>query len=123
VRTLCSSTLIAEAMVVGFAALVAMHLSSVSHGTLWAVCGAAMALCVLLCGVLGRPGAVAVGWALQIALIASGVVVGMMYGLGLIFAALWWASVHYGRKVDVIKAARAASAAAPSASAASSAEV
>jgi hypothetical protein len=110
VRTLCSSTLIAEAMVVGFAALVAMHLSSVSHGTLWAVCGAAMALCVLLCGVLGRPGAVAIGWALQLALIASGAVVGMMYGLGVIFAALWWASVYYGRKVDVIKAARAAAA-------------
>jgi len=111
VRTLCSSTLIAEAMVVGFAALVAMHLSTVSHGALWAVCGAAMAFCVLLCGVLGRPGAVAVGWLLQLALIASGMVVGMMYGLGLIFAALWWASVHYGRKVDVIKAARAAAAA------------
>ena len=111
-RTLCSSTLIAEAMVVGFAALVAMHLSSVSHGTLWAVCGAAMALCVLLCGVLGRRGAVQIGWALQIALIASGVVVGMMYGLGLIFAALWWASVHYGRKVDTLKAAYAAAEAA-----------
>jgi hypothetical protein len=108
VRTLCSSTLIAEAMVVGFAALVAMHLSSVSHGTLWAVCGAAMALCVLLCGMITRPGAVAVGWVLQVALIASGAVVGMMYALGVIFAALWWASVHYGRKIDVIKAARAA---------------
>jgi hypothetical protein len=119
VRTLCSSTLIAEAMVVGFAALVAMHLSSVSHGTLWAVCGAAMALCVLLCGVLGRPGAVAIGWGLQAALIASGVVVGMMYGLGVIFAALWWASVHYGRKVDAIKAARAAEAAEPAAEAGS----
>ena len=106
-RTLCSSTLIAEAMVVGFAALVAMHLSSVSHGTLWAVCGAAMALCVLLCGMITRPGAVAVGWVLQVALIASGAVVGMMYGLGVIFTALWWASVHYGRKIDVIKAARA----------------
>jgi hypothetical protein len=107
VRTLCSSTLIAEAMVVGFAALVAMHLSDVSSTTLWSVCGAAMALCVLLCGVITRPGAVAVGWVLQLALIASGTVVGMMYGLGVIFAALWWASVHYGRKIDIIKTARA----------------
>lgn len=106
-RTLCSSTLIAEAMVVGFAALVAMHLSDVSADTLWIVCGSAMALCVLLCGVLTRPGAVAVGWALQLALIASGAVVGMMYVLGVVFAALWWASVHYGRKVDIIRTARA----------------
>ncbi|MEZ0096086.1 DUF4233 domain-containing protein [Streptacidiphilus sp. EB129] len=109
-RTLCSSTLIAEAMVVGFAALVAMHLSSVSSTTLWTVSGIVMALCVLLCGVLGRPGAVAVGWVLQLGLIASGAVVGMMYGLGVIFALLWWASVHYGRKIDTIKATRAQSA-------------
>ena len=106
-RTLCSSTLIAEAMVVGFAGLVAMHLSDVSGATLWTVCGIAMAVCVLLCGVLARPGAVAVGWVLQLALIASGAVVGMMYVLGIVFAALWWASVHYGRRIDTIKAARA----------------
>ena len=106
-RTLCSSTLIAEAMVVGFAGLVAMHLSDVNSTTLWTVCGIVMAVCVLLCGVLGRPGAVTIGWVLQVALIASGAVVGMMYGLGVIFAALWWASVHYGRKVDAIKASRA----------------
>jgi hypothetical protein len=110
VRTLCSSTLISEAMVIGFAALVAMRLSHVSGTTLWSVSGAAMLLCVLLCGVLGRRGAVAIGWALQIALIASGVVVSMMYGLGVIFAGLWWASVHYGRKIDAIKAARLAEA-------------
>jgi hypothetical protein len=110
VRTLCSATLISEAFVIGFAALVAMHLSSVSAVTLWSVSGAAMLLCVLLCGMLGRRGAVGVGWALQIALIASGAVVGMMYGLGVVFAALWWASVHFGRKVDAIKAARAAEA-------------
>lgn len=106
-RTLCSTTLIAEAMVIGFAALVAMHLSNVGSATLWTVSGVAMALCVLLCGVIARPGAVAVGWVLQLALIASGAVVGMMYGLGVIFAVLWWASVHYGRKIDIIKASRA----------------
>jgi len=84
---------------------------TVPTGARGGVGGAARAFGVRLCGVLGRPGAVAVGWLLQLALIASGMVVGMMYGLGLIFAALWWASVHYGRKVDVIKAARAAAAA------------
>ncbi|MEY9937129.1 DUF4233 domain-containing protein [Streptacidiphilus sp. MAP5-3] len=109
-RTLCSTTLISEAMVIGFAALVAMHLSDVSSGTLWSVSGAAMALCVLLCGALNRKGAVTVGWALQIALIASGAIVGMMYALGVIFAGLWWCSVHYGRKIDTIKAAREAQA-------------
>ncbi|MFF7458969.1 DUF4233 domain-containing protein [Kitasatospora sp. NPDC008115] len=109
-RTLCSSTLIGEALVVLFAALVAMQLSDVSTAALWTVSGIAMALCVLLCGMITRPGAVAVGWVLQLALIASGFVVPTMFALGLVFAGLWWCSVHYGRRIDEIKAARAAAA-------------
>ncbi|MFD8698788.1 DUF4233 domain-containing protein [Kitasatospora purpeofusca] len=111
-RTLCSSTLIGEALVVLFAALVAMQLTDVSHGALWTVSGIAMVLCVLLCGMITRPGAVAVGWALQFGLIASGFVVPTMFVLGVIFAGLWWCSVHYGRRIDEIKAARTAAAAA-----------
>lgn len=106
-RTLCSSTLIGEVFVTLFAALVAMRLSSVPSATLWTVSGITMALCVLLCGVITRRGAVAVGWALQLGLIASGLVVPMMYGLGVVFAALWWCSVHYGRRIDAIRDARA----------------
>ncbi|AZM46055.1 DUF4233 domain-containing protein [Streptomyces sp. WAC 06738] len=110
-RTLCASTLIGEILVVGLTGLVAMQQSDLSNGTIWGVSGAAMVLCVLLCGMLGRPGAVQVGWGLQIALIASGFVVPSMFFLGAVFAALWWASVHYGRIVDEAKAARARAAA------------
>jgi uncharacterized protein DUF4233 len=109
-RTLCSSTLIGEFFVIGFAGLVAMKHPDLSMGAVWTVCGIAMALCVLLCGVLSRPGALATGWALQIGLIASGFVVGTMFFLGVIFAGLWWASIHYGRKVDEIRARHAAQA-------------
>ncbi|MGW4893954.1 DUF4233 domain-containing protein [Kitasatospora sp. NPDC004240] len=107
-RQLCSSTLIGEALLMLFAALVAMQLSDVPTATLWTVTGVAMTLCVLLCGFITRPGAVAVGWALQVGLIASGFVLPTMFGLGVVFAGLWWCSVHYGRKVDEMKAARAA---------------
>ena len=107
-RTLCSSTLIGEALLVLFAGLVAMQLSDVSTTTVWTVSGIAMLLCVLLCGMITRPGAVAVGWALQLGLIASGFVLPTMFGLGIVFAGLWWCSVHYGRRIDEIKAARAA---------------
>src|SRR5689334_5005903 len=79
-----------------------------SSSTVWTVSGIAMFLCLALCGVLTRPGGVAFGWALQIALIASGFVVPTMFFLGAIFAALWWASVHYGRKIDEAKARFAA---------------
>jgi hypothetical protein len=103
-RTLCSSTLVSEFFVIGFAGLVAMKHPDLSQATVWSVCGAAMAVCLLLCGMLSRPGALAVGWVLQAALVASGFVIGTMYFLGVVFAALWWASIHFGRKVDEIRA-------------------
>ncbi|MFH8564031.1 DUF4233 domain-containing protein [Streptomyces sp. NPDC017988] len=107
-RTLCASTLIGEFFVIGFAGLVAMKDPDLSMGTVWAVSGIAMLLCLLLCGVITRPGGVPLGWALQIALIASGFVVPTMFFMGALFAALWWASVHFGRKIDEAKARFAA---------------
>ncbi|GGR76202.1 membrane protein [Streptomyces aureoverticillatus] len=107
-RTLCSSTLIGEFFVIGFAGLVAMKDPDLAMGTVWTVCGVAMALSVLLCGMVTRPGGVQLGWALQIALIASGVVIPMMFFMGAMFAALWWASVHFGRQIDEAKARFAA---------------
>ncbi|MCX3059127.1 DUF4233 domain-containing protein [Streptomyces beihaiensis] len=107
-RTLCSSTLIGEFFIIGFAGLVAMKDDSLSSSAVWTVCGVAMALSVLLCGMVTRPGGVQLGWALQIALIISGFVVPLMFFLGACFAALWWASVHFGRKVDEAKARWAA---------------
>ncbi|MFF4014306.1 DUF4233 domain-containing protein [Streptomyces sp. NPDC001843] len=109
-RTLCSSTLIGEFFVIGFAGLVAMKDQDLSTATVWTVCGIAMFLSVALCGMVTRPGGVALGWALQIALVASGFYVPMMFILGVVFAALWWASVHFGRKVDEAKARFAAQA-------------
>lgn len=109
-RTLCSSTLIGEFFIIGFAGLVAMKDPDLSTSTVWLVSGIAMVLCVLLCGMVTRPGGVALGWALQLALVASGVFVPTMYFMGAVFAALWWASVHYGRKVDQAKARFAAQA-------------
>ncbi|KES05687.1 membrane protein [Streptomyces toyocaensis] len=114
-RTLCASTLIGEFFVIGFAGLVAMKDPDLSTGTVWTVCGIAMFLSVALCGVITRPGGVALGWALQIALVASGVFVPMMFFLGVVFALLWWASVHFGRKVDEAKARFAARADQPDA--------
>ncbi|WP_030673885.1 DUF4233 domain-containing protein [Streptomyces sp. NRRL B-1347] len=107
-RTLCSSTLIGEFFVIGFAGLVAMKDPDLETGTVWTVCGVAMALSVLLCGMVTRPGGVQLGWALQVALIASGFVVPIMFFMGAMFAALWWASVHFGQKIDEAKARFAA---------------
>ncbi|MEH0578761.1 MULTISPECIES: DUF4233 domain-containing protein [Streptomyces] len=113
-RTLCSSTLIGEFFIIGFAGLVAMKDADLSTSTVWTVCGIAMLFSVLLCGVVTRPGGVALGWALQIALVASGFFVPIMFFMGVLFGALWWASVHFGRKIDEAKARFAAQAAASS---------
>ncbi|MFI1352968.1 DUF4233 domain-containing protein [Streptomyces sp. NPDC020898] len=113
-RTLCASTLIGEVFLIGFAGLVAMKDPDLSMTTVWTVSGIAMLLCVLLCGVVTRPGGVQLGWALQIGLIASGFIVPTMFFMGVMFAALWWASVHYGRKIDEAKARFAAQARATS---------
>ncbi|MGP3991128.1 DUF4233 domain-containing protein [Streptomyces sp. 3N207] len=109
-RTLCASTLIGEFFVIGFAGLVAMRTSDLSAATVWTVSGIAMALCVLLCGFITRPGGVQLGWALQIALLAGGFVVPAMFFLGACFGGLWWASVHFGKKIDEAKAHFAAGA-------------
>ncbi|SPF02945.1 DUF4233 domain-containing protein [Streptomyces sp. MA5143a] len=109
-RTLCASTLIGEFFVIGFAGLVAMKDPDLAMSTVWTVSGVAMFLCVVLCGLVTRPGGVQLGWALQIALILSGFFVPTMFFMGAVFAALWWASVHFGRKVDEAKARFAAQA-------------
>ncbi|MFF2325720.1 MULTISPECIES: DUF4233 domain-containing protein [unclassified Streptomyces] len=103
-RTLCASTLIGEFFVIGFAGLVAMKSDDLTNATVWTVCGIGMLLSVLLCGMISRPGGVQLGWVLQIALVLSGFFVPMMFILGVVFGALWWASVHYGRKIDEAKA-------------------
>lgn len=110
-RTLCASTLIGEFFVIGFAGLVAMKQPGLTTAAVWTVSGIAMVLCVLLCGMLTRPGGVAAGWVLQAGLVAAGFAVPTMFFLGTVFAALWWASVHFGRKVDEAKSRHARQAA------------
>jgi hypothetical protein len=104
-RTLCASTLIGEFFVIGFAGLVAMKQPGLTMATVWTVSGIAMVLCLLLCGVVTRPSGLVAGWALQVGLVLSGFAVPTMFFLGGVFAALWWASVHFGRKVDAAKSA------------------
>ncbi|MER6910874.1 DUF4233 domain-containing protein [Streptomyces sp. NPDC000594] len=103
-RTLCASTLIGEFFVIGFAGLVAMKDPDLSMATVWTVCGVAMVLSVLLCGMISRPGGIQLGWVLQIGLVLSGFVVPVMFFLGACFAGLWWASVHFGGTMDRNKA-------------------
>jgi Protein of unknown function (DUF4233) len=107
-RILASTVLTAEALVVFFACLVAVQLTDIGTATVWAVGGSFALLCLLLCGLLRHRWALWVGSAFQVVLIASGIVIPMMYAIGVFFAMIWIAALRVGAKVDAIKAARAA---------------
>ena len=105
VKRMASSVLSFEVLVISLFALVAMKLSDLSAGTVWAICGPAMAVCILLCAMLRKPWAYTVGWALQVALIAGGFVITDMFFIGGFFALLWYWGLKAGRRIDAEKAA------------------
>jgi uncharacterized membrane protein len=104
-----------EAVVVLLAIVPAMRLEHVSGGTAGLVAGVIAVLAIALSGLVGRPRmgwVVYAGTALQLLVIASGVLVHTMYGLGVIFAALWFTGIWLARKVERETQARAEPAAA-----------
>jgi hypothetical protein len=103
-RRLCAAILTLEAIALGLSTPVLISVAGVSTATgLWIGLGLAVA-CVLVAGMLRRPWAYAVGWAIQVAAIALGVVVHSMFVLGAIFLALWATAYFLGRKIEVERA-------------------
>ncbi|MDQ1245701.1 MAG: hypothetical protein QG597_68 [Actinomycetota bacterium] len=72
----------------------------------WVGAGLAV-LCVVAAGLVARPFGVALGWVVQVLVIATGVLVPMMVALGGIFAVLWWVAIRYGRRADAAADQRA----------------
>lgn len=103
-RIFAATTLTMEALVIGFAILVAKDLSSLSRGEVVGGGLVLAVLCLLLAGLLRRPGAYAAGWVLQVLVVLCGFVVPLMFVMGAIFLALWWASMHYGQQAERIRA-------------------
>ena len=82
-----------------FAGLVAKDLSTLSAATaLWGAAGLGVA-CLLAAGFTDRAAGRAVGWALQVALIAVGFWVPAMFFLGVVFLLLWIAALRVGARV------------------------
>ena len=103
-RVLCSSVLIFEAIVIGLFIPVAINAGGYPAGVVGAVGGVTALLALIAPRGLGSGWGITLGWAIQVAMIASGFFVPMMFVLGAAFAALWWAALHYGRKADEIRA-------------------
>ena len=105
---MCAAILSLEAVVMLLTTPVMISLTDVAWQVATAIGLGLMVLCVLVAGMLRRPAAYALGWGIQVAAIALGFVIPVMFGLGAVFLALWWAAYAVGRKIDREKAEAAA---------------
>lgn len=95
--------LVLEAIVIGLAIPVAVAIGHANPRLAGTVGGAVAATAVILAGLAGRGGMrwpYIAGSALQCLVIAGGLWVGVMYFLGVVFAALWAAAVWLGYRVE-----------------------
>jgi hypothetical protein len=98
-RRLCGTVLAMEAVIALLTIVPAKVLGHASGGTAAAVCGAVALVAIVLSGFVGkRPWALYAGSVLQLAVIATGVLLPVMYVLGAIFAALWFTGIWLARK-------------------------
>lgn len=100
-RVMAAAVLSMESILMGFALLIAKD--SASNTQLWL--GAILAILLFLsAGMLKRKSGYFLGSFLQICLVLYGLVVTMMYYLGLLFLILWVFAIVLGRRGEAIKA-------------------
>ncbi|WP_324652994.1 DUF4233 domain-containing protein [Georgenia sp. H159] len=107
-RALFAATLLfSEALLVLFAGLVAYGLELVPVPALLWGCAALM-LWAVVAGALVRRGAVGyvLGSMLQLVLVATGILLPTMFGVGGVFAVLWIVSLRIGGQIDAERVVR-----------------
>lgn len=73
------------------------------------VIGITITVLLLICaGLLRSQFGWVLGWVLQLAVLLYGFVIPSMFFMGAIFAALWIAAIHFGRKGEAIRASLSA---------------
>jgi hypothetical protein len=95
-RRLTSSVLAMEVVVFWLAIIVAIVQSHVAAAAALAVGGALAVGCIVVAGMIARPWAYRAGDILQVAAVACGFVVRVMFVVGLLFAVLWVIAVRMG---------------------------
>lgn len=109
-RTLCASVLAFEALVVALAIVPALTLTDTHHTVIVAGGLSVVALCVLAAGTLRSPTGYVIGSAVQLLVVAAGVVLPVMFFLGGLFALLWVSAILVARRADTVLAAKRAAA-------------
>ncbi len=105
-RSLAATMLSLQAVVLGLTTPVMISVASVPVATaLWVGLGL-MVACIVVAGMLRRPWAYYLGWAIQVASLALGFVTSVMFVLGAVFLALWAGAFFVGAKIDRERAER-----------------
>jgi|HubBroStandDraft_6_1064221.scaffolds.fasta_scaffold66353_3 hypothetical protein len=102
-KRLCATVLVMEAIVIGLAIPVAITIGHDPAHAAGLAGGCLAVAAVLLAGLVSRAASRAVlaaGSALQLLVIAAGVVVPVMYALGAIFAGFWVLAIVMGRRAE-----------------------
>ena len=97
---MCAAILSLVSITLGLTTPVLVTVADVGVGTSLAIGLGLAAACLVVAGLLRRPWAYAVGWAIQVAAVALGLLVPMMFVLGAIFALLWGTADLLGRKIE-----------------------
>ena len=101
-RILGSAVLVMESLLMGFAILIAKD----DHAALALTIGSLISFLLFInAGLMKSMRGWYIGTILQIAMIAYGTVVPMMYFMGALFAILWGFAFFLGRKGEAIRAA------------------
>jgi hypothetical protein len=108
-RRLCAAILLLEAVVLGLSATVLRPVQGFSVAVALSIGLGLAVACLLVAGLLRYAWAFSLGWAIQVAAIALGFMVTVMFVLGAIFLALWVTAVRLGRLIDRDRAAAEAS--------------
>lgn len=104
-RGMAAAVLSLEAITLGLTTPVMITIADVDTGLALAVGLGLAVVCVLLAGMLRAEWAYGAGYAVQVAAIALGFVVPVMFALGAIFAVLWATADLLGRKIERERAA------------------
>ncbi|MCG7422164.1 DUF4233 domain-containing protein [Micrococcus sp. ACRRV] len=110
VRAMFASTVLClEAVLLFFLGMTLFGLNRGADHAPWVAVAftALAAVAVLDCALVRRPLGVAIGWAIQAVLIASGFWEYSMFVIGPLFALTWWYAITKGDQIDRENAARA----------------
>jgi hypothetical protein len=102
---MCAAVLSLEAITLGLTTPVLISVADVDTPVALSVGLGLAVLCLLTAGLLRHEWGYGLGWVIQVAAVGLGLVIGLMFFLGGVFALLWATAYLLGRKIERERAA------------------